>query len=769
MGSLDALMLSLRDRLVDFSIVLTGSQYLIIRHVVGGVVFLFSLVATFFSVSELGGNARLLIAFLPALIVLALAALTSRDSSSRWHIVSGSLLTWRGFLVWYGAALTAQVYSAGGDFVQPGHIRLVYTLMMIASLIFGVYASCVVARRQSLDPVTGQVVAKKHRHSGAPPEKDKLDVVLGKDIDSGREIRLHHKDRYVHQLIMGPTGSGKTSLMVLPQIYQDLMAIKKGAKAGMTVLEPSGDLCESTVNLCRELGIPYVYINPGSKSTARFNPMEGDPSTVAEITRTVLSSFFSTKEPFFAQVQESAARNITLMLKKVKGDDLTLMEVVRVLRKNPTHIDNEYVSKLRHLEKSEENEDLVDYFDSELLGTLKDKYFQFAVGLRQQIEDIGGNSLLRRILNSKSDINLNEHLAHGGVVLVVNTDIGRLGRVGSAFGKFFIMHLQNAVFNRPGSEWDRLPHFLYIDEFALYINRDFEKLLTMGRKYRCSVNLAMQSISQLDGAEGMAYRQTVLNNCRNKILFGGSTGETAKFFEAEFGSDDVVVKSPMFKNKMVAEPVIAEGYRSSEKNKPRFTSTDIQEMEKNHFIYRICIDNQNLPPGMGKAERAKPFRQARVLASSEDEKEEKDNNKGVGLKESFLAKLAKKQEAESEKNQEVYAGVVCAGQEGVTEQSSTFSGDDSHVDNVVGFLQPGDSHANCNQSANERPSEVLAEQGTSISSRHTGGDEASENEKNNVSSVSGSDESCDESHGGSQGKDSDGFIRNTTIVEDDDF
>ncbi|WP_071521725.1 hypothetical protein [Thermanaeromonas sp. C210] len=63
------------------------------------------------------------------------------------------------------------------------------------------------------------------------------------------------------------------------------------------------------------MGIPVTFINSEDPDTPRFNPLEGDALTVAEITRTVLQSLFGRQEAFFRQVQEVMARNTVLLLR----------------------------------------------------------------------------------------------------------------------------------------------------------------------------------------------------------------------------------------------------------------------------------------------------------------------------------------------------------------------------------------------------------------------------------------------------------------------
>lgn len=84
------------------------------------------------------------------------------------------------------------------------------------------------------------------------------DVVLCdslEKIESGakdcREILLS-KDRFLHMLILGPTGCGKTSQIILPMCYQDVHNLE----SGLTVLEPKGDLAREVAMMAKEMGRP---------------------------------------------------------------------------------------------------------------------------------------------------------------------------------------------------------------------------------------------------------------------------------------------------------------------------------------------------------------------------------------------------------------------------------------------------------------------------------------------------------------------------------
>lgn len=452
------------------------------------------------------------------------------------------------------------------------------------------------------------------------------DLNLG-NTKENKTFTIKEFDRFNHTLIVGPNGCGKTSKIIKPGIWQDLVDIKKRRLdyeikikeikykykdivlkimetqlpqeekdikiqlaiekcnneinkidkydyiRGLTLVEPKGDLADEAAELCDKLELPYVYLNPLDPNTAKFNIMEGEPDTIAEANRTVLRNTFGKQEQFFALIQETTARNVILLMKKLLGDNLDILDVSRALRSQDTL--KNYVDQY---EKEYGTDDLVAYYRSEIFGTLKDKFYQFAMGLRQQLEDLGQNKYLKNILIGKSSINLDKHLAEGGI-LIVNTAMGELGNLGDTFGKFVIMHIQNAVFRRPGTEFTRPYHHLWIDEVPRYVNPDLERLLAIGRAFRCSVSMALQTPQQLVLEEKTVLKDVVLTNCRNQIVFGGLASDDAEYFEKSFGTDTKQQRQFTYRyNRIAPINFLPNTYRTTKTEENRFRYTDIMEL-----------------------------------------------------------------------------------------------------------------------------------------------------------------------------------------------
>lgn len=414
----------------------------------------------------------------------------------------------------------------------------------------------------------------------------------------GEPIMWGGDDPFTHLLTVGPTRCGKTATILEPLMYQLLIQKKQGKKVGFSYIEPKGDSVIKIKEFCDVMEIPYIYIDPTNPDSHRFNVMEGDKDDVAEATVAVLQSLFGKQEAFFQTVQELSTRNVTKLLKEIRGDDLDLMDLLETLR------DEKLLKKrVEELRRINPNSELLPFFDNELLGSLKDQYRKLVIGLRAQLENITGNEKLKRIITGKSDINLDKHFEEGGILLV-NTSLGTLKKAGDAFGQFVIMHLQSATFRRKGTEKTRTPHFLIADEYSRYINPDVEMFLSIAASYRVAGVFATQSLGQLEveagKISGKAMKQAILTSCRNKIAFCGLSAEDAKEFAEEFGKDKVVMRQSTYKNRVLLPRLFPEHYRDTEMEEYRYHYTYLQDnMKRFHYLCRILKDGTPQRPFEG--------------------------------------------------------------------------------------------------------------------------------------------------------------------------
>lgn len=432
-------------------------------------------------------------------------------------------------------------------------------------------------------------------------------------------IKWGKSDSFTHMLAVGPTRCGKTATLLKPMIYQLLLLKKRGVPLGLSVVEPKGDVARMVYEMCGEMDLPCIHVDPEKPNSDIINVMEGEMDDVAEATVVVLKSLFGKQEAFFATVQELAARNVTKLLKRLQRDNINLADVVRTMR-DPVLMRD----KVIQLKTRDGEDDLVQFFESELLGAQKDKYQQFVIGLRAQLENLTSNPHLSRIINGKSSINIDKHFAEGGI-LAVNTAMGKLRKAGDAFGQFVTMHLQNGTFRRPGTEDTRVPHFLIIDEYSRYINPDVELFLSIAAEYKVAGIFAIQSLGQLEVEAGKinarAMKQSIMTSCRSKITFGGLGSADATEFSDEFGKKIVVMRQSTYKQQILVPNILPETYRDTEKEESIIPYTDLMfGLPRFHYVAKLMKDGTPQPPTIGRGSFVpKDWKEQRVWIPKEQQ------------------------------------------------------------------------------------------------------------------------------------------------------
>lgn len=466
--------------------------------------------------------------------------------------------------------------------------------------------------KELLNNMYEQSVLEKLNIKGLIKQEKKLgDVQVCVDVDTKKPVVLKYKDRFLHMLILGPTGSGKTSQVIIPMINQDM----QNPECGITVLEPKGDLAEKVYAMAECYGRKAIYFNPILPNCPYFNPLHGKEEDVIENMATTFKMLNPDSPQFFKDMNETLIRNALKVLKRLYGNKATLIDLSRLLY-NAGGEGRKMVMAFSRLNASsedvaKENADIASWFLNDYFNE-KSKTYEHCSGLRSQVSKITSNKYLRRVLNppnGENDVDFDKHLENGGVI-AISTAQGALRDLGRYLGYFIILQFQSSVFRRPGNENTRRPHFLYIDEFQVYSNPGFADMLTQGRSYRVASHLATQNralIGMGSGQEGKDFIELVSTNARNVIIFPGGNAADAKYYSEQFGE---IIKREVQKgiSKQKFNPLKGfkpmsydtESFRYIEKKEARFSPSDIIYRPFGEITYCIIKDNSIQPPGVGR-------------------------------------------------------------------------------------------------------------------------------------------------------------------------
>lgn len=382
------------------------------------------------------------------------------------------------------------------------------------------------------------------------------DAMIGIDQETLKPVRLPEEDRYLHMLLLGPTGSGKTALSLTPMVWRDLNALNPdgSVSVGISVIEPKGDFAEKVWAMAKIANREVIYFNPILKSCPYFNPLEGPMTDVIENMATTFKMFSSDSSQFFQDANDGLLRRAVKVLKRIEEhypqQNATLISLSSLIHNTGGQgrqmVNTFQKLPVRNSDEQKEQEEIAlwflnDYFTGCSGDRGATKTYENTSAIRTQISKLNSNLYLRKVLNPppgvKSELNFDYALEHGQV-LAISTAQGTLQDLGKFLGYFIILQFQSSVFRRPGNEDTRLGNMLYIDEFQVYANMGFANMLTQGRSYRVASHLATQNralIGANAGKDAKAFIDLVSTNARNQVIYGGGNYEDAKFYSNQFG------------------------------------------------------------------------------------------------------------------------------------------------------------------------------------------------------------------------------------------
>lgn len=417
-------------------------------------------------------------------------------------------------------------------------------------------------------------------------------VVLGSKVSNNKKsipVILPFKDRFLHTLIVGPTGSGKASQMIMPMINQDL----QNKNVGITLIEPKGDLSDSIYMLAKYYGREVVHFNPILPDCPYLNIFDSKEEDINNLLILSFDSILSKKIENEKAENEEFIRKSVKIIKEVYGETATFNDFNNLIN----NVDNKAVEIIRAFSTryDYQNTEIESMFLKDyLVNENNNKYKE----LQEIINKIAVNKYLGRVLNPKKEsvntINFDKVLEEG-TVLIFNSAQGSLRDLGYYLGQFIVNKYSISVFNRKGTDLDRKPNMCYIDEYQVYLNKSITELLTIGRSYRVSMNLSIQTNKQLE--DNKKLMNMILSNTRNKIVFPGLCKDDAEYYGnlfSDYADFELIRKESSNKKLFNKDSLI------KKENKEQFSITNMIYRPFGQATYSILINNQLSSTGVLK-------------------------------------------------------------------------------------------------------------------------------------------------------------------------
>jgi hypothetical protein len=356
----------------------------------------------------------------------------------------------------------------------------------------------------------------------APPEMKRradtgeYDVVLGNNEHAGEitPLSLVSAERARHLLLIGSTGSGKTTMMEYAAA-QDIYAGR-----GLAILDPHGDMAKKLLKIIpEERKNDVVYISPNDiEYPVGINPIEmpeglsGDAYLIER--GRVTSALVSIMRKVFSD-DESSAHNIEAIMRNVLHTALTvegatIFTILKLLRNKKFR--KNVLAKL-------DDDRLKDFWREEFGEAGGFQRVSMTKSVNHRIDAYESSVQTQRMLGqAKSTISF-EDIMDSGKILICNLGKGDINEDESALiGTTILAKLKLAAERRSSIPEDqRRPFYVYVDEFQNFATKPFATMMSEARKFKLYLTIAEQSTAQQDDPK---LTQEILGNARTLICFG---------------------------------------------------------------------------------------------------------------------------------------------------------------------------------------------------------------------------------------------------------
>lgn len=335
-----------------------------------------------------------------------------------------------------------------------------------------------------------------------------------------KKFGIKTDDRRRHVYIVGKTGMGKT-VTLENMVIQDIRA-----GHGIGFVDPHGEAAEKILDFIPSNRInDVVYFNPADIDFPfAFNVMEKVGLEYRHLVASGLMAVFKKIWPdVWSARMEYILNNCILALLEYPGS--TLLGINRMLA------DPDY--RRRVVDKI--TDPIVKSYWLHEFARYTQRYeVEATAAIQNKIGQFISTPLIRNIVGQvRSKINMRK-LMDQGKILILNLSKGRIGEDNSLLlGALAVTKLQLAAMSRVDiPEETRRDFFLYVDEFQNFATEPFVNILSEARKYRLSLILAHQYITQMEDK----VRDAVFGNVGTIICFRVGA-EDAMYLQNEFAPE----------------------------------------------------------------------------------------------------------------------------------------------------------------------------------------------------------------------------------------
>ena len=354
---------------------------------------------------------------------------------------------------------------------------------------------------------------------------------IGQNTLNGKPQTIDYDDMFLHWLIVGGTGRGKSKMLELRMRYH------LDNNHGLILLDPHGSLYDDLLAYVTVAGYRnrVVLINPNDNENSVglnfLSPNGMDVSAHASQVMKAIAKVFGEAEGETKPRLERWQRNLLMSLIEANltlADMLDFLSVSSSLYRESVldNVQNNYVKRewqgFDAITKRSEKENLID------------------APLNRAAKMILSDPIRRIIGQRESTVDIGEAIEKGRIILVNLAPLKVSRECQQILGILLVDQIINCAFQRTKRQAKK-PFFVIVDEAAELTSNDLPYSLQALRKFGIYFTLCYQTLTQIRRIPG--YYENVMTNCDVKVAFKSSRQDSeelvGELFAGQIHGDNI--------------------------------------------------------------------------------------------------------------------------------------------------------------------------------------------------------------------------------------
>lgn len=356
----------------------------------------------------------------------------------------------------------------------------------------------------------------------------------------GNKCRMSDVDSFEHVAVIAKPGSGKTTAYIIPNILE-----LARSNCSMIVNDPSKEVFELTSGYLKEQGYRILKLSPDElDSSSRFNPFSGlDARHTIEIEQVcasvIMSKYSSDKEQIWNDGAISIMEILAKCLAYTQPQKLNLVELNSLVQR--------FGSDGRGLDDWVAENSINPYYPNDRtlveswigLTSSNEKMLSSYVTICKTALKQLGNPQVQELLRSDS-LDL-DSFRKEKTAIYLNFPESQQVYYQFIIDAFYARLFSILMSYRP-SKHD-LNVFCFLDEFGNSYIHNFNVIINNVRKYRVSLSLVFQGISQIDDKYGEQKAKTIRSGIGSSLVFKGGDLDTNTEYSKIMGKRVIIQRN----------------------------------------------------------------------------------------------------------------------------------------------------------------------------------------------------------------------------------